>query len=118
VTSGTEKRRRDETLTIRLTPEEKAAIETAAERMKVTPGSYARNTLLGSPIPRQGRRPPVERRELARILGELGKIGSNLNQLARETNEGFPPYRRELLAVLASLLPVKDAILAAMGRQP
>lgn len=58
----------------------------------------------------------MERRELARILGELGKIGSNLNQLARETNEGFPPYKREVMAILASLLPVKDAILAALGR--
>ena len=56
--------------------------------------------------------------ELARLLGELGKVGSNLNQLARESNEGTPPYKREVLAVLASLLAVRDAVLVALGREP
>lgn len=118
MTSGTEKRQRDATLTIRLTPEERAAIDAAADRAGLTAGSHARQVLLGAPAPRQVRRPPVERKELARLLGELGKVGSNLNQLARETNEGEPPHYQEVLAVLASLLPVRDAILIALGREP
>lgn len=116
--SGTEKRKRSAHLTIRLTPEEKAEIIAKAERAGLEPGSYARKTLLDEPPPRQVRRPPIERKELARLLGELGKVGSNLNQLARESNEGEPPYRREVLAVLASLLSVRDAVLVALGRKP
>jgi len=30
--------------------------------------------MLGAPAPRQVRRPPVERRELARLLGRSGSI--------------------------------------------
>jgi hypothetical protein len=118
MTSGSEKRKRDTHLTIRLTPEERAQIEAASEAASLTPGSYARNVLLGAPAPRQVRRPPVERRELARLLGELGKIGSNLNQLAKESNQGEPPYKREVLAVLGLLVRVCDAILIALGRSP
>lgn len=118
MTSGTENRKRARHLTIRLTEEERAQIDADAEAAGLTIGSHARNILLGVPAPRQVRRPPVERRELARLLGELGKVGSNLNQLARESNEGTPPYKREVLAVLASLLAVRDAVLVALGREP
>jgi hypothetical protein len=118
MTSGSESRKRTRHITIRLTPEERALIDAAAEEAGLASGSYARAILLGAPAPRQVRRPPVERKELARLLGELGKVGSNLNQLARENNEGEPPYKREVLAVLASLLAVRDAVLAALGRDP
>ena len=32
------------------------------------------------------KRPRVERVELARLLGELGKLGSNVNQIAKAFN--------------------------------
>ena len=38
-----------------------------------TVGSYARRALLNAPVPRQGRRPPIERRELGRLLGSLAR---------------------------------------------
>jgi hypothetical protein len=118
MTSGTEKRARDRHLTIRLSAEERAAIDAAAERSGLTMGSYARQALLGAPAPRQVRRPPIERKELARLLGELGKIGGNLNQLAREANQGLVVNQVELLAALASLRAVREAILVALGREP
>jgi hypothetical protein len=34
------------------------------------------------------RRPPVERAALAQLLAQLGKCGSNLNQIARVLNSG------------------------------
>jgi len=118
MTSGTEKRARSAHLTIRFTPEERAAIDAAAERAGLTSGSYARQTLLGAPAPRQMRRPPVERRELARLLGELGKIGGNLNQLAKATNQGLVVYQNEILLALGGLKVVRAAILKALGREP
>ena len=116
MTHGTEKRLRSTHLTIRLTPDERAAIDGASERAGLTSGSYARQVLLGAPAPRQVRRPPVERRELARLLGELGHAGGNLNQLARAANAGMPLLSSELRQALTGLRVVRDAILTALGR--
>jgi hypothetical protein len=118
MTQGSEKRARSTHLTIRLTPEERAAIDAAAQRAGLTCGSYARQTVLGAPAPRQVRRPPVERKELARLLGELGHVGGNLNQLARSNNSGLPVLKRELAEALEGVVVVRDAILKALGREP
>lgn len=115
--SGTEKRIRNQILTIRLSEGERAAIDAAAERAGLVTGSYAREVLLGAPAPRQVRRPPVERKELVRLLGELGKIGGNLNQLARAANAGLVVYGGEIERSLSDLQDVRDAILAALGRE-
>lgn len=118
MTSGTEKRIRDSVLPVRLSVDERAAVEAAAEKAGLTVSSYARQAMLGAPAPRQVRRPPVERRELARLLGELGKIGGNLNQLARTANTGTLVYGGEIEAALGGLQEVRGAILAALGRAP
>jgi hypothetical protein len=118
MTSGTEKRIRDRSITVRLSDDERAAVDAAADRAGLTPGSYARQAMLGAPAPRQVRRPPVERRELARLLGELGKIGGNLNQLAKAANTGIVPYGNEIETALHGLQEVRGAILKALGRAP
>jgi hypothetical protein len=118
MTSGTEKRIRNSTLPVRLSTEERGHVEAAAERAGLAASSYARQVLLGAPAPRQVRRPPVERKELARILGELGKVGSNLNQLTKGVNSGIVPYGNEIEAALGGLQDVRTAILKALGRAP
>ena len=79
---------------VRLSDEERAVVDAAAERAGLETGSYIRQVLLGAPAPRQMRRPQIERKELAKLLGELGKIGSNLNQLAKASNQGLTVYGR------------------------
>ena len=116
--SGSEKRVRDRVLPIRLSAEERAAIEAAAEKAGLATGSYGRQVLLSAPAPRQVRRPPVERRELARLLGEVGKLGSNLNQIAKAVHMGQLVYTGELDSALAGVLEVRAAILRALGREP
>lgn len=118
MTSGSATRVRSAHLTIRLSPEERAAIDGAAERAGLMSGSYARQVLLGAPAPRQVRRPPVERKELVRLLGEVGKIGGNLNQLAKAVHTGLLVYTGELDAALAGVLESRAAILRALGREP
>ena len=115
---GSEKRARTAHLTIRLTPDERASIDEDAERAGLTAGSYSRQILLGAPAPRQVRRPPVERRELVRLLGALGHVGGNLNQLAHMAHSIFPVDRHALLETLNGLAAVRDAILKALGRAP
>jgi len=113
---GSEKRVRDKHLTVRLSPEERATIDQAAERSGLTAGSYARQAVLGAPTPRQVRRPPVERQELARLLGEIGHVGGNLNQIARGVNCGNGIDAFELRQTIAGLSVVRNAILTALGR--
>ena len=115
---GSENRARTAHLTIRLTPDERASIDQDAERAGLTAGSFVRQVLLGAPAPRQVRRPPVERRELVRLLGALGHVGGNLHQLAHMANSLFPIDRPALLEALNGLAAVRDAILRALGRAP
>jgi hypothetical protein len=117
MTSGTEKRARPAHLTVRLSAEERAAVDAAAGAAGLTAGSYAREAMLGGPAPREVRRPPAEREELVRLLAALGKIGSNLNQLAHAANTGTVLYSDEIAATLASLREVRDALLKALGRE-
>jgi hypothetical protein len=118
MSSGSEKRVRDRILTIRLSAEERAAVDEAAERAGLVIGSYARQVLLGAPAPRQVRRPPVERKELARLLGQLGHIGGNINQLARAANTNVCVDGRELSEALASIDAMREVVLKALGREP
>ena len=118
MTHGSETRRRTAHLTIRLTPEERALIDAAASRAGLMSGSYARGVLLGAPAPRQVRRPPVERVELVRLLGALGHVGGNLNQIAYRLNCGNEVDSADLAQTLAGLSVVRDDILSALGRRP
>lgn len=115
---GSEKRARTKHLTIRFTPEERAAVDQAAERAGLTAGSYARQVLLGAPRPRQVRRPPIERRELARLLGLFGNIGSNLNQIARAANNGDDLDAVDFSRAIDYLRDGRDELLKALGREP
>jgi hypothetical protein len=115
---GSERRVRDKHLTIRFSADERAMVDFNAERAGLTSGSYAREVLLGAKPPRQVRRPSIERRLLSRLLGALGQIGNNINQLARASNRGENVDRPALYGALADLRGMRDAVLRALGRDP
>ncbi|HZP09037.1 plasmid mobilization protein [Methyloceanibacter sp.] len=102
---------------IRCTQDERAAIKTAADQAGLSVGAFVRALALGKPGPRAVRRPPVERKELARLLGHLGKIGSNVNQLAHGFNRtGILPGFPELLAIRDDIRQMRTALMRALGR--
>ncbi len=104
-------------IAVRCTAQERAAIREAADKSGLAVGAYLRATALGSPGPRAVRRPPIERRELARLLGHLGKVGSNLNQLARAFNRaGRIPSKAELHQAREEIGTIRDALMKALGR--
>jgi len=113
--SGSEKRQRGRLQAIRFNDAELAALHAAAERAGLTVGAYIRQTVLGAPPPRQSRRPPVEKEALARILAQVGKIGSNVNQLAHHANAGSIPDSTELQDALLAVLEMRDALVRALG---
>jgi hypothetical protein len=118
-------------VTIRFTPEQYEQLSEKANRAANDIGPMIRTIVLGSPGPRAVRRPPVEKVELARLLGAIGtmtashnKVGSNVNQIARALNEGRDaPSRDDLAAMRADIasmradsMAMRAAVMAALGR--
>lgn len=114
--SGSEKRQRRRSVAVRFTDDEAAALEGAASRAGLTTGAYLRILAFGTPGPRAARRPPVERVELARLLGQLGHVGSNVNQLARAANGGDELGAVTLQETLTDIRHATQAIMKALGR--
>jgi len=100
------------------TPDERAEIEARAEKAGLTVAGYLRAVVFGkdTPQPRAARRATIEAATLQRLLAELGKIGSNLNQIARRVNQdlGFDtPIFAELAAELRAAL---RGLMQALGK--
>ncbi|SUB00841.1 Bacterial mobilisation protein (MobC) [Pannonibacter phragmitetus] len=86
-----ETRQRTASVSARLLPAERQAIERAARASGCGPNTWAREILTraaGQPTPARH----AARTDLARAVGwwtgAVGQIGNNLNQLARYANEG------------------------------
>ena len=108
---------RTQFIAVRCTITERAAITERATQAGLSVGAYLRNQALGSPGPRAVRKPPIERKELARLLGWLGKLGSNVNQLAHGFNrDGAVPGLRQLLTVRREVGEMRAALMKALGR--
>jgi Bacterial mobilisation protein (MobC) len=81
--SGSETRKKSTPVTTRYDELELAELDDAASKAGLTRASYQRvQTLATQPKTRSTRRPPIERELLAKLLGQIGKVGSNLNQIA------------------------------------
>ena len=116
--SGSEKRQRAGIVGIRVSAAERAELEEAAERAGLTLGSYIRECVLTTPKTRAVRRPAVEQKLLAQLLGQLGRAGGNIHQIVKHMNFGNGVVREDLRSALASFEQAAAAIMAAMGRGP
>lgn len=97
-----ENRRRSETLTVRLTKAEKAAIIAKSKRAKMTLTEYllavSRDTKIVLPP------------DIAPIILELKRIGNNLNQIATKVNSGMT-YVENLTDVIENQNKIYDLLL-------
>ena len=78
-------------------------------------GGYCKFVILGRP-PRQFRRPQVDRIELARLLGELGRVGNNLNQITRKLHLEAAIEMPEVKDALNDLAESKTMIMSPCMR--
>jgi len=102
---------------VRVTPTKHAAYEAAATEVGLSVGAWFRALADGTPGPRAVRKPPAERAELVRLLGEIGKIGSNVNQMARALNTtGEPPEGSDLARAVVAIEDMRAAVMKALGR--
>jgi hypothetical protein len=113
--SGTDKRQRGVTVTVRLTADERARLDSLSSRSGLAMGAFMRAAAFGEAGPRAQRRPPADHRALRQLLGECGRVGNNLNQIARQLNTGGTTDVPELRAALAAYLDIRAAIMRALA---
>src|SRR5262245_53262563 len=104
--SGSNKRKRSHQSLIRWTDEEFSTIAEKADKAGLAVAAFMRAAVLGSPGPRAKRRPPADHKALRQILGHLGRIGNNINQIAKSLNAGDRLKLPELEAALRAYLEI------------
>lgn len=81
------KRQRNLVLRVRVLPSESEEIRKRAAALGVSLSEVLRESALNEPIRRPKKPlPSPDRKALATLTGQLGKVGSNLNQLAHHAN--------------------------------
>lgn len=108
-------------LAFRLTPEDRAVVDAAASAAGLGPTTFARRAALraaGATSPSYERRSPrPDAAMLDRILGELGRIGGNVNQIAKIANgsgAAGTTAGAACLAMLGELTALRADLLAAL----
>ena len=117
-------RRRQRLVAVRLSEQEMSRLAEAARLADVTVAEYLRASGLRHPVGGGRKIGDVARApaELRRLLGEVNKVGSNLNQIARAANLaaklGQPTDTDGLAEALAELAQVRGRVRQALGLQP
>ena len=102
-------------IAVRVTTADRTRIAEKAQESGLKIGGYLRALALGSAGPRAVKRPRVEREQLARLLGEIGKLGGNVNQLAKWSNtERSPASLDELAQIRADIATMREAVMKAL----
>ena len=114
--SGSETRKRSRFITVRVTPDELTIIKQDARSHGQSVGDLMRTNVLHIRL----RPSRIDRLAVSRLLGELGKIGSNINQIAYHLNAGRPGGRVEdsIESALRDLGELRIACLQALGTEP
>jgi hypothetical protein len=105
-------------ITVRCTPETRAAYTAAAARAGLSVGAYLRVMAEGTAGPRARRRPPLEREAIAQLLGHVGRVGGNVNQIARALNmTGAVPQQAAIARAAEDISAIRLALMQALGRE-
>lgn len=113
-----QKRQRNKQIKTPCTPEEFNAVAAKADAAGMTRAAWSRTVMLGDAGPRSQRRIPSDAQTLRQILGHLGRVGNNLNQIAYQLNTGGPADLPELRLALKEYTGIRNAIYSALGLEP
>jgi len=104
-------------IAIRCTVKQHTAIREKAARAGLSIGAYLRALAVGYAGPRFVHRPRPSDAALARLLGQIGKLGSNVNQIAKIANTyRCPPSKSALSVMRRDIGRMRRAVLKALGR--
>ncbi|MEQ1908696.1 MAG: plasmid mobilization relaxosome protein MobC [Vicinamibacterales bacterium] len=118
--SGTEKRKKGRVITARFDDGEAEAIRRMADKAGVSIGALLRHAVFNTLPPPAARRPCINVQAVAQLLAQLGKIGSNINQLAKHANAGrsIDSMDNSIELALRDLSELRIACLQALGCEP
>jgi hypothetical protein len=104
-------------IAIRCTVKQHMAIKESAAKAGLSVGAYLRSLAVGHPGPRSVHRPRPGDVPLARLLGHIGKLGSNVNQIAKIANTyRRPPGKSALSVMRKDIGRMRNAVLKALRR--
>jgi len=112
-TARIQRKKKDHTVHVRVTADEHAAIEKAAEDADKTVSNFFRSLLLEG----AGVRPILTRDDrlvMAALLEDMRMIGINLNQVARALNSGRGVHPSELDINLENVQRVQVAVMSEL----
>lgn len=102
---------------IRLTDDLYDVVSNEATSAKISLSEYFRNLALNHKINVYEEK-VFYSKDLLKKLGDLGRIGNNLNQIARHLNEGLPfdaNLKKDIYSLIGELYDLRDAILDEAG---
>lgn len=105
-------------LSARFTEAEANEITANADKSGVTVSDLLRSGSMQVPLPRARRRPVQNADELSAVLRQVGKIGSNVNQLAHKANMGQWPGVEAIAQARADIQWMKAHVMKALGTAP
>jgi hypothetical protein len=103
----------------RVTEEEREQIWASAEQVGLTVSAFIRACILEeTPKMRATRRPSVEAEILARLLGQMGKVTGDIQELAKKVGPKNSKAEKDALKTLKDVRATVSAIMEALGRKP
>ena len=102
-------------LSIRLSDDERLDIESRAERAGLSMGGYCKFVIFNTDPPRQSRRVVPEKAELSRLIGQVSRVGANINQIAKQLNMYSAIDVVEVSNAMADVAELRASIMKAVG---
>jgi hypothetical protein len=103
--SQSEKRKLDHAIRLRVSKSEHEQLQKRAEHASLSVSAYLRMQVFHDVWrpPRSSKRPSPDKAMYSKLVGELGAVGNNLNQLARQANMGKWPEEERIDLALQGL---------------
>ncbi|WP_299077274.1 plasmid mobilization relaxosome protein MobC [uncultured Paraglaciecola sp.] len=102
-------------LSIRLSDTERLDIENRAERAGLSMGGYCKFVIFNTDPPRRSRRVVPEKAELSRLIGQVSRVGANINQIAKQLNMYSAIDVVEVSNAMADVAELRASIMKALG---
>ena len=102
-------------LSIRLSDTERLDIESRAERAGLSMGGYCKFVIFNTDPPRRSRRVVPEKAELSRLIGQVSRVGANINQIAKQLNMYSAIDVVEVSNAMADVAELRASIMKALG---
>ena len=109
--------KRTHIICLRLTDIELSVLEDRAEKCKMTRSDFIRNLILNRKLTPKYQI-VIDGEEIKSLLAQYGKIGSNLNQIARHFNSGGErslAKQEEIQQAIAELYALRKEVLRLAG---